>query len=63
MADKQYPSYRNFIEAHKLGLKLFIREKANEDRLGATWPENAKEMKIMENERPGEFKETDRKRH
>lgn len=56
-ADKQYPSYRNFVEAQKLGLKLFIPEKANEGRLGDNWPEHAREMRVMERERPDEFHE------
>ena len=57
--DKAYSQRRNFTEAERIGLDLYVREKANEKRLEARdpWPEMAQRMARMERTDKEAFKE------
>jgi hypothetical protein len=60
--DRAYSGYRNYAAVEAVGGRLYIPEKANEDRLNGKWGPMAEEMAILEREQPDEFDRVYKKR-
>jgi hypothetical protein len=64
LADSAYSQRRNFAEAERLDLELFVPERANEKRLTARkpWPESARRIARLQRDDPERVRRVYRKR-